>query len=100
MKRLDTTEWDNHYNNWRASKMSISAYCKSTGINYQRLCYWRQVKEGSKKRPVKNKFIKLPSMPRIAEPQHKALSELVFTNGARLLCYEAPDANYLKQLMS
>ncbi len=50
MQRLNTTEWDNHYNNWRASNMSISAYCKSTGINYQRLCYWHQVKEGTKTR--------------------------------------------------
>lgn len=100
MKRLNAAEWDNHYSRWQSSNKSLSDFCRSEGLHYQRMCYWRQVKEGTKKRNHKSVFIKLPRPNASPGSLSTMCCELILLNGARLLLAELPQVDYLKALLS
>ncbi len=102
MSRLNATEWDKHYAHWQTSKMSLSSFCKQEGINYQRLCYWRQIKEGTKKRQAKKSgsFIHLNNKIDVHPTSPNKGFNINFPSGIIISFQELPPVEYLKSLLA
>lgn len=89
-----------HYEEWRASGLSKSSYCREKGIVKTTFYYWVKKFQSA---PLTNKPVKQGFKPLILErnkTEGHPLMRVNLSNGASLDFYSMPDVDFVKSLCS
>lgn len=80
---------------WKASGKSINSFCKEENIPYFTFLYWR---DKLVKKNNRSGFVKIKA--RVSKITKDNTCEIIFTSGNRLNFSAAPEAAYLKALLT
>ena len=100
MKRYNSKEMRQYYEEWRASGLSKSSYCREKDIVKTTFYYWVKKFQSA---PLTNKPVKQGFKPLILEeqnPQEKPVMRMKLNSGASLDFYSMPDVDFVKSLCS
>jgi transposase-like protein len=100
MKRYNSKEMRQHYEEWRASGLSKSSYCREKDIVKTTFYYWVKKFQSA---PLTSKPEKKGFKPLILErnkTEGHPLMRVNLSNGASLDFYSMPDVDFVKSLCS
>lgn len=80
---------------WKASGKSIMSFCKEENVSYFTFLYWR---DKLVKKNNRSGFVKIKRATRMMS--NNSTCEIIFANGNRAKFSIAPQAPYLKALLS